>query len=106
MIDIGHLYEPIPLADFKEHVKNLHRNDDYPFSDEYSVSTNSGYTDEILNYAVYRTLNQAMLLPLKLPTILTMPPRTDMQIYQLVCKWSQRSFYIDSLITMQMTIHE
>jgi hypothetical protein len=91
MVDIGHLFEPIPLADFKEHVKNLHRNDDYPFSDEYSVSKTSRYTDGILNYAVYRTLNQAMLPPLKLPTILTMPPKTDMQIYQLVRTWSQRS---------------
>ena len=34
----GHLFEPIPVDDFKEHVKSLHRNDDYPFSEEYSVS--------------------------------------------------------------------
>ena len=35
----GHLFEPIPVEDFKEHVKSLHRNDDYPFSEEYSVNT-------------------------------------------------------------------
>lgn len=50
----GHLFEPIPVEEFKEHVKNLHRNDDYPFSDEYSVSMNIGLlkVDVILDYAV------------------------------------------------------
>ena len=35
MADTG---DVIPVMDFKEHVRKLHRNDDYPFSDEYSVS--------------------------------------------------------------------
>ena len=38
MLYVGHLFEPIPVEQFKEHVKSLHRNDDYPFSEEYSVS--------------------------------------------------------------------
>ena len=35
MADTG---DVIPVMDFKEHVRKLHMNDDYPFSDEYSVS--------------------------------------------------------------------
>lgn len=29
---------PIPIADFREHVHKMHSNDDYLFSEEYSVS--------------------------------------------------------------------
>ena len=35
----------IPVMDFKEHVRKLHANDDYLFSEEYSVSLfYSGFT--------------------------------------------------------------
>lgn len=79
--------EPIPVEQFKEHVKSLHRNDDYPFSEEYSVSTYNiciVFNREPLYICTYRMLNQAMPPLLKLPTILTMPPRTDMPIFQHV----------------------
>ena len=32
--------QPIPVKDFKEHVQKMHSNDDYLFSEEYSVSPN------------------------------------------------------------------
>ena len=48
---------------------------------------NTEYTDGLDTILLlHRMLNQAMLPPLKLPTTLVMPLKTDMQIYQLVRK--------------------
>lgn len=52
------------------------------------MSMIAGYTNRVDTILLYRMLNQAMLPPLKLPTTLIMPLKTDMQIYQLVRKWS------------------
>ena len=64
----GHLFEPIPVEQFKEHVKSLHRNDDYPFSEEYSVSpSQSNQTCCLISlyWDMYRMLNRVMPPPLK-----------------------------------------
>ena len=42
----------IPVENFREHVRKLHHNDDYPFSEEYSVSVvDNG--DDALNLYIY-----------------------------------------------------
>ena len=35
--DAGHTHEPIPLEDIADHVRTLHANDDYLFTEEYTV---------------------------------------------------------------------
>lgn len=109
ILPIGHLFEPISVEQFKEHVKSLHRNDDYPFSEEYSVSSPSHLAlllDVICYYHIaHRMLNQVMPQPLKQPTTLTMPPRTDMPTYQLVSGWPFHYTYVCMLIYLCVDDH-
>ena len=51
--------EPIPLAMFKDHVQRMHSNDDYFFSEEYSVSAIKSLTPSL---SLSRLLNRELFI--------------------------------------------